>query len=165
MAPYRGVVEVFQKIRAHFFDTPELDLDPALVKAQFISSIWRRTITYIWGVRNGVSIPVKISADGSLGVQPSGSGVDAYDVKTGTGPDAHGASGQLAPTDGAVRWDFLIETEDAKVKFLEPDAVTYYSEIPLVVGYYSIPIDSPGVSLCNRVSGVTCAFHISAFHS
>jgi len=165
MPPFRGVVEVFQKIRAHFFDTPELDLDPAHTKGQFISSIWRRTITYIWGVRNGVSIPVKITADGSLHTAKIGSGVDTYETKEGAGPNAHGATGQLAPTGGALRWDFLIETEDAKVKFLESDGVTYMNEIPLVAGYYSIPIDSPGVSLCNRVSGTVCAFHIAAFRS
>jgi len=164
MPPYRGIVEVFQKVRAWFFDSPELDLDPASVKDQYISNIWRRTITYLWGVRDGVSVPIRLAADGSLGVDLSDPGVTGYDVKTGAGPNAHGSTGQLAPTGGAKRWDFLIETEDAKVKFLEPDAVTYYAEIPLVVGYYSIPIDSPGVSLVNRISGTVCAFHIAAFH-
>lgn len=208
MAAFRGVTEVFQRVRAWFFDSPELDLDPASVKEQYISNIWRRTITYIWGVKDGVSIPVKVTEggalevkvqtaieldvpftfdgdgyletvipgsvaltvplsftdDGYLKVAECGSGLTAYDVKTGGGPDDHCATGQLEPVGGGKRWDFLIETQDATIKFLKPDESTYYAEIPLVVGYYSIPIDSPGVSLINRVSGVSCAFHISAFH-
>jgi len=154
----------WQKIRASGFDPEALDLDAQTVQKHWLSNLWIRTVTFLFGLHEGQAVHIKATADGALITADVDSSLTAYDVKTGAGPDAHGATGQLAPTGGAKRWDFLIETEDAKVKFLEPDAVTYYAEIPLVVGYYSIPIDSPGVSLVNRVSGVTCAFHIAAFH-
>lgn len=163
MPPYRGVQEIFQKVRAWFFDSPELDLDPSSVRNQWISNVWRRTITYLWGVRNGVSVPVTIGEAGALRVETYGSGFTAYEVKTGTAADAYSATHELIPATLSHRWDFLIETNDADIKFYKPDGTTFYGDIPLQTGYYSISFTSPGVRIKNRVGGSNAAYHITAF--
>jgi len=163
MPPVRGIVEVFQKVRAWFFDTPELDLDPASVKDQYISNIWRRTITYLWGVRNGVSVPVTVGPGGSLRVETYGSGFTAYETKTATTTNDPTAN-DFQPTFGtAHRWDILVETNDIKVRFYKPDGVTFYGDIPLVTGFYSIPFSSLGCQFDSRVDGSHGVYHVSAF--
>jgi hypothetical protein len=157
------VKEIYQRVRAYYFDTPELDLDPASVRDQFISNIWRRTITYIWGVRDGVSFPIRATADGALRVTAYGTGFTSYTTVSGTAADTYNATNELLVSGSAHRWDILIESNDAKIKFLYPGGVTFYSDIPLVRGFYSIPFTSPGIRIANRVAGSNATYHISAF--
>lgn len=155
--------QIWQRIRAHGFDTPELRLDPGTVRDQFISNLWQKTITYIWGVKDGVSFPVKVAGDGSLRVHTYGAGFTTYSTASGTATDAYPGAATLSVTAGAHRWDFLIETNDATISFLAADGSTWLNDIPLVKGFYSIPFTSTGVRIKNRTAGSNSDYYIQAY--
>lgn len=127
----------FQDIRGKGMFPAILDLKHRDTKVVLLDNYMRRGLNLIHGIDHGVGYVALVDQFEALRVHTHGTGFDHYTVQADTAPDSFSSANEINDTFIYHRWDFLIESEEAEVRFVDDDSV-FGDAIPLLVGYTSL---------------------------
>lgn len=127
----------YQEIRALGLFPASLQLKHPDTKVVLLDNYMRRSLSMIHGVYRNEANVAMVDKYQALRVAAHGTGFEHYVVASGTAPDDFDVSDEVNDTFTYHRWDILIESEQAEIRFVEHDSV-FGDAIPLVVGFHSL---------------------------
>lgn len=139
----------FQDVRAAGMFPSQLSLKHRDAKVVLLDNYMRRAMCMINGADLGVGNVAIVDASQALRVASHGTQFDYYTVQAGTAPAAYDGTEQI--NDGNIyhRWDILIESEEAEIRFYDA-AGNAGGDIPLLVGFHSYLFTSPRIQIQKR---------------
>lgn len=151
-----------QKVGKEHTYPSNLQLDPERVDELSVVGDFQRTLALLVGFREDSSKAIEATIDAALKTVAYGVGFRNYTTKSGTGAGTYGTANQLTVTGRAHRWDILIESQPAEIRFLLEDGITWGDSFPLLAGFYSIPFTSTVIQVKDR-GGSHCTYTVAAW--
>ncbi len=139
------------QVRSVRFVPQDIEFIPANPTELTVKEGVHLTLACLFGqTPNGGS---RIDATGwnSLKVSCYGSDYLSYSVTADTAPAAFSVANQLSSSKGLFhRFDFLIETQEAEIRFYLEETLSWGAAIPLTVGNHSIEFSSRACQIRQR---------------
>jgi hypothetical protein len=154
--------QIEQKVGKQHTYPANLGLVPERVVDLSVVGDFQRVLALLVGFRDDQSQAIESTLDAALKTVAYGVGFRNYTTASGTGTGSFNSTDQLAVTGRAHRWDLLIETEAAEIRFLLEDGLTWGDAFPLPVGFYSIPFTSTVCQVRNRGAS-NCDYFMAAW--
>lgn len=127
----------FQEITGRGLFPGSLVLLPPDLQRVMLDNYMRRSLSMIHGIRKEKGYVAEVDQFSALRTQSHGTGFVHYAVVSGTAPAAFAATDEVNDTFTYHRWDILVETEQAEIRFVDDENV-FGDAIPLTVGFHSI---------------------------
>lgn len=122
-------------------DPPELIIEPGV----------KTTLTNLFGQTAAGGKLIGATAYGALQVAIQGVSFVSYDTKADTAPASYSSSHQLAASAGVWhRFDILVETQEASIRFWLDSTASWGDDIPLTVGNHSMEFESSIIQIKKR---------------
>lgn len=127
----------YQEIRAPGLFPASLQLKHPDTKVVLLDNYVRRSLSMINGIEDGIGYVAGVTKHEALKIAAYGTGFQHYTVLADTAPDDFTASVEINDTFTYHRFDILVETEQAEIRFVDHDSL-FGDAIPLVVGFHSL---------------------------
>lgn len=148
---------ISQKIRSILFPVQGLDLEPPAPEGEiFVRGEVLPTLSMLLGKTTGNSVAIEGTDDGALKVAVVGSGLETYEVFSGTAGDAASALGVAAQS---ARIDMTISTYGLTIAFQKSDS-SWLGDIEFAVGSYSLDFSFQDVRVHNTSAGDNSIYQI-----
>lgn len=131
----------FQEIRAAGMFPAALSLKHRDTQVVLLDNYMRRSLTMLHGIADGVANLARVDANEALRITSFGTGFRYAEVIADTAPASYSSSHEINDGNEYHRFDVLVETEQAEVRFLQADG-TNSGDIPLVVGFHSLLVST-----------------------
>ena len=134
------------QVRQVKFLPQDLSTDKQFVSELLVEPNLKPTLSQLFGQTGTGGILIGATNYNALKVAVQGSALTSYSIKAGSQPSAFSSSHQLAATTGIFhRFDILVETQEAVIRFYCDATASWLSEIPLTKGNHSFDFES---SIC-----------------
>lgn len=159
----KPILPTNHEIRRLHFLPEDLQVKPEFpesVKFQAQASI---TLGLLFGLYKNTCNSVNVFPWNALKVSTYGSGYTNYETLSDTVPDDYTDTMEISDsTNPFHRFDVLIESEDACIRFYNDLSKSWLGDIPLTVGYHSMEFSSTKIQIKKR-SSTAGTFSIVAY--
>ena len=146
-----------QRIKTLLFPVTGLDLEPGQPESEIrIEGDVQPTLALLVGKGPRGAVWVEATQDGSLKSATTGSGLESYEIFTGSSANAYVA---MAQTITAAHVDIQVVTEEQTVRFKDAGG-SWLGDIPLSVGWHSWDFSFAGVAVKSTAAGVHGTYKI-----
>ena len=143
------------QVRTVRFLPQDLETEPSFPSDLKVTPELGVTLSNLFGQSDNAGVLIGAFPWNALKVSTYGAGFRLYDVVSGTAPSAFSASHELTATAGYFhRFDVLVESADAEIRFYQESSAVWGDAIPLNVGYHSIEFSSSKIQVKARTASV-----------
>lgn len=157
------VDEIEQKIKQVTLKNEDLKLSPEYTRELFTSNKFQRTLALLEGWAEDRVKFLRCTKAGVLKTAPVASGIEEYNVETGTAEDTYAVADTFTYSAPYGRWDILVETYDCEISFRNKTNSDWADEIILTKGWHSIDLVSYGIRVQNRENGENSLYQIIGY--
>lgn len=147
--------ERVQKVKADLLEN--LDFEPSQVRQFFTTNIFGRALAHLVGYTGTKSKMLRCTSAGELKTAPTTTGIEMYEVSSGTAADAW--SGAYAFAEIASRIDIFVWDNPLDIQIWKATE-TWGSAIEVPVGFYSVEIRVPKFRIKNHNAGSDARYQI-----
>lgn len=138
--------------------TEDLTLDPKKPTRYYVSNIFQRVFSALFGWYGKELKRIKCTSAGELRVATTGAPVSNNDTHSGNAPDTYGTPIQF--DDVAIRVDIFVFDNPAIIK-RTPDGTTWNDEIEIPANsMYSIDASTHSINIRNKTAGSIARYQI-----